>query len=107
MDLYQSRLEEMHHEFGDYTELDAAAHFARYLEGLTIDHLQELLYSDRRRIHNLKYFTWVEQQGKTYEEIMDQWYNGNYWTNFQDQISDIDKLIIDFNDKVGLISDRT
>ncbi len=33
MDLYQSRLEEMSEEHGEYTELDAAADFARYLQG--------------------------------------------------------------------------
>ena len=31
--------------------------------------MQELSYYDRKRIHNLKYYTWVEQQGKSYEEI--------------------------------------
>jgi hypothetical protein len=36
---------------------------------VTTDHLQELTYTDRKRVHNLKYYTWVEQQGKTYEEI--------------------------------------
>lgn len=107
MDLYQSRLEEMHQEYGHYTELDAAVHFARFLEGLTTDHIQELTYTDRRRIHNLKYFTWVEQQGKTYQEIMDQWYDRNYWTSFKTQISDIDERIVAFNEKVGLISNRS
>lgn len=33
-----------------------------FLEG--IDHLKELNYHDKKSIHNLKYFTWVEQQGK-------------------------------------------
>jgi len=51
----------------------------------------------------LKYFTWIEQQGKTYEEIQSQWYDKDYWTNFQEQIPEIDELINDFNDKVGLI----
>ncbi len=69
MELYGSRLKEMHAEFGEYTEADAAAHFAHYLHGQSTDNLLELSYADRRRVHNLKYFTWVEQQGKTYEEI--------------------------------------
>jgi cysteine synthase len=38
------------------------------------DNMLELRYTDRRRVHNLKYYTWVEQQGKTYEEIQAQWY---------------------------------
>ena len=103
MELYQSRLKEMHEEFGAYSEMDATAHFARYLEGEGIDNLTDLTYADQRRVHNLKYFTWVEQQGRTYEEIVDQWYDENYWTEYQSQIDDIDELIIEFNNKVGLI----
>ncbi|UCF62129.1 MAG: pyridoxal-phosphate dependent enzyme [Anaerolineaceae bacterium] len=102
MELYQSRLQEMREEHGEYTECEAAADQARYLLGLTTDNLLDLRYTDQRRIHNLKYFTWVEQQGKTYEEIMDQWYLGNYWTNIQSQVPEIDDLIISFNERVGL-----
>jgi cysteine synthase A len=103
MELYDSRLHEMREEFGAYSEIDAAAHFARYLQGVTTDHLLELSYVDRRRIHNLKYFTWIEQQGKTYEEIMAQWYDRDYWTELQAQIPQIDALIEEFNQEVGLI----
>jgi hypothetical protein len=102
MELYGSRLEEMHQEFGDYAETDAAAHYARYLQGVTTDNMLELSYVDRKRIHNLKYFTWVEQQGKTYEEIQAQWYDPNYWTNVQKQAPEIDALIDEFNAEVGL-----
>jgi cysteine synthase len=104
MELYTSRLEEMRAEFGDYTELNAAADYARYLLGESTDNLLELSYRDRRRIHNLKYFTWVEQQGKTYEEIMSQWNDEKYWTNVQEQVSELDALIDDFNARVGLLN---
>ena len=103
MELYESRLKEMHEEYGEYNEREAAAHFARYLQGVSTDNMLELCYPDRRRVHNLKYFTWVEQQGKTYEEIMDQWYKPDYWTAVQKQVSDIDALIEEFNAEVGLI----
>jgi len=103
MELYGSRLKEMHDEIGDYTEVDAARTHAQYLEGLTPNYLQDLRYEDQRRVHNLKYFTWVEQQGKTFEEIQSQWYDRDYWTNFQKQIPEIDTLIDEFNAKVGLI----
>ncbi|MHB8807592.1 MAG: pyridoxal-phosphate dependent enzyme [Anaerolineaceae bacterium] len=102
MDLYQSRLQEMHAESGDFTRTDAAVTFARDLHGLATDYMQELSYADRRRVHNLKYFTWVEQQGKTYEEINDQWENRTYWTELQSQIPEMDALISEFNKKVGL-----
>jgi len=102
MQLYQSRLQEMHAEFGAYTEKDAAADFARYLQGQSTDNLLELRYPDRRRIHNLKYFTWVEQQGKTYAEIQDMWQAPDYWTDVQKQVPEIDALIEEFNAEVGV-----
>lgn len=103
MELYGSRLYEMRQEYGEYTELDAAAHYARYLQGMTTDYLIELTYTERRRIHNLKYFTWVEQQGKTYEEIQAQWYDQEYWRRVQKLVPEIDALIEAFNAEVGLI----
>lgn len=105
MELYGSRLKEMHAEQGDYTDKDAAADFARYLLGESTANLLELRYPDRRRIHNLKYFTWVEQQGKTYPEILAQWDEPNYWTAVQHQAPEIDALIKEFNQKVGLSKD--
>lgn len=103
MELYGSRLREMHQEHGEYTVVDAAADHARYLQGATTDRLQELTYPDRRRVHNLKYYTWVEQQGKTFEEITDQWYRVDYWNEIQSQVAEIDALIEEFNRDVGLI----
>jgi cysteine synthase len=103
MELYGSRLKEMHESFGAYREIDAAADFARYLAGAGSDNLQELGYRDRRRVHNLKYFTWVEQQGKSYEQIMAQWYDPEYWPAIRGQVAAIDGLIEEFNNKVGLL----
>jgi cysteine synthase A len=102
MELYQSRLKEMHDEYGGYSETDAAAHFAQYLMGESTDNLLELSVFDRRRVHNLKYYTWVEQQGRTYEEILAQWDDPDYWTAVQRQIPEIDARIEAFNARVGL-----
>jgi cysteine synthase len=102
MELYQSRLSEMHSEFGQYDDKDAAADFARYLQGQSTDNLLELRYTDRHRIHNLKYFTWVEQQGKTYDEILEMWYRKDYFSEVQNQVEEIDDLIIEFNNQVGI-----
>jgi cysteine synthase A len=103
MELYQSRLTEMHDQSGAYGETDAAVDFNRYMLGLSIDNVLELGYPDRRRVHNLKYFTWVEQQGRSYDEIVDQWYDRDYWTSTQKQVEEIDQLIEAFNDRVGLL----
>jgi cysteine synthase len=102
MQLYGSRIEEMRKEFGPFTEADAAEVFARYLQGVTTDNLLELTYESRKRVHNLKYFTWVEQQGKSYNEIQDQWYDPHYWTDVQGEVGKVDELINEFNDRVGL-----
>jgi cysteine synthase A len=93
----------MQQEFGQYEADDAASHFARYLHGASTDHLLELGYTDRRRIHNLKYFTWVEQQGRSYEEILGQWHDPTYWTDVQQQVPEIDARIEEFNARVGLV----
>jgi len=110
MELYQSRLRELRQEAGgytggEYTALDAAADYHRYLLGCTVDYVEELGYWDRRRIHNLKYYTWVEQQGKTYEEIQAQWYDPDYWTRVHGQIEEIDALIERFNGMTGLLKE--
>jgi cysteine synthase len=102
MELYGSRLKEMQQESGEYTEMDAAVHFAHYLKGASTDNLLELSYPDRRRVHNLKYFTWVEQQGRTYEELNAQWNDANYWKDIQGQTEQIDALIEEFNAKAGV-----
>lgn len=103
MQLYGTRIEEYRHDFGVFTEYDAAEAYARDLHGETTDHLLELTYESRKRIHNLKYYTWVEQQGRTYEEIVAQWYDPNYWTDIQKQVSEIDALITEFNHLTGLL----
>jgi len=103
MDLYQSRLAELREEHGDFNEQDAAAAYHRFLLGMTTDHVQELTYPSRKRIHNLKYYTWVEQQGKTFEEIQAQWYDSSYWTSVPSCVEQLDALIGEFNDRVGLV----
>jgi cysteine synthase len=104
MEMYDSRLRELTDEHGQFTENDAAAVYAQHLQGLTIDNMEELTYYGRKRIHNLKYYTWVEQQGKTYEEIQQQWYNDDYWESIPACVDKIDELIEEFNEKTGLLN---
>ena len=101
--MYGSRLKELTAEQGDFSERDASAVFAQHLQGLSIDNMEELTYYGRKRIHNLKYFTWVEQQGKTYEEIQAQWYDDDYWENVRGRVDEIDELIEKFNAETGLL----
>jgi len=103
MEMYGSRLRELTEKRGEFTEKDAAAVFAQHLQGLSLDNMEELTYYGRKRVHNLKYYTWVEQQGKTYEEIQDQWYNEDYWNNIHGRVDEIDELIDKFNTETGLL----
>ncbi|THB81214.1 MAG: pyridoxal-phosphate dependent enzyme [Desulfobacteraceae bacterium] len=103
MELYQSRLAELTQELGTFSTTDASVVYEKDLLGLTTDHLEELTYYGKKRIHHLKYFTWVEQQGKTYDEIQEQWYNDSYWTGIVDKVDEIDGLIESFNQRTGLI----
>jgi hypothetical protein len=103
MELYQSRLRELHEEHGEYSEMDAAADYERYLLGTAVDYVEELRYWDRKRIHNLKYFTWIEQQGKELDELNAQWYDRDYWTGIHGQVGEIDALIEAFNERTGLL----
>jgi threonine dehydratase len=101
MDMYQSRIKE--HK-GEYTRDEAVATYAKSLMGLNIDHCLELTYVIKKRCHNLKYFTWKEQQGKSAEELNAQWYDENYWKQYLDEsvVDKYDKWIMDFNHKTGL-----
>lgn len=104
MELYGSRLEELREKNGTYQEVQAAVDYHRHLMALTTDHMAELTYKDRKRIHNLKYYTWIEQQGKELDELNAQWYDyENYWGGIRKQAEGIDALINGFNERTGLL----
>jgi cysteine synthase len=99
--MYGSRLEELSAERGAYTRDQAGRDFARYLQGVGTDWLRELNFQDRKALHNLKYFTWVEQQGRTSEDLRRLW-DPEFWTATFAQAGKIDAMIEAFNARVGL-----
>ena len=103
MQLYGSRLEELTQERGPYTGANAQRDI-ELIQSITMDHVKELNYYDRKKIHNLKYFTWIEQQGRNVEELNEQWYDHDrYWSGTFSQADEIDAMINDFNKRVGLL----
>ncbi|MEW6653240.1 MAG: pyridoxal-5-phosphate-dependent protein subunit beta, partial [Bacteroidota bacterium] len=102
VELYGSRLDEMNEIWGNYSSHQADKDWYSILKKQSTDNFAELSYHDKKRIHNLKYFTWVEQQGKTVEELNEQWYNEGYWKGKFSIVPVWDKLIEEFNAKVGL-----
>ncbi len=103
MEMYQSRLAEARENIGEYTATNAAIDYTARLLEISTDNLLETSYNDRKRMHNLKYFTWIEQQGKTVEELNAQWYDENYWSSQYAKVDEWDEKIIEFNKKTGLI----
>ncbi|MDR1373471.1 MAG: pyridoxal-5-phosphate-dependent protein subunit beta [Treponema sp.] len=104
VEMYRSRITELGEEKGEYRPLDAAAAYASSLTGQGTDNVLELTWPERKRVHNLKYYTWVEQQGRTTEELNDQWYHQEKnFLGVQKQAGEIDDLINDFNERTGLL----
>ncbi|MEJ5966743.1 pyridoxal-phosphate dependent enzyme [Flavonifractor porci] len=101
-DMYRSRLAELTGQLGEYDAKAAAWDFALHLMGLKTDCMAELGYYDRKRVHNLKYYTWVEQQGKTTDELDALWY-GTEWADVHSQADALDELIRAFNEETGVL----
>ncbi|MCD4744848.1 MAG: pyridoxal-phosphate dependent enzyme [Bacteroidales bacterium] len=103
MEMYQSRMIEEYKRFGEYDNKKAAITYEADLMGIGTDNMIEMTYYEKKRMHNLKYFTWIEQQGKTVEELNAQWYDENYWKHQFAKVDEWDQEIIEFNEKTGLM----
>jgi cysteine synthase len=104
MEMYGSRLQEMTAIHGPYTPVRAAVDYHHSLLGQRTDNLLELTHVDRQRIHNLKYYTWIEQQGRELDELNAQWYDyEEYWGGIQQQAPKVDALVEEFNRRTGLL----
>jgi len=102
-DLYQSRISELNDERGEYTDTRAYRDLDRVIFGAATDHMKELTYEDKKSIHNLKYFTWVEQQKKEVEDLNRLWYDRTFWDTMFAQSDKWDELINEFNERTGLL----
>ena len=102
--MYKSRVEELNEMYGEYNEIEAAKDHALHMLGLRTDSMAELRYIDRRRVHNLKYYTWIEQQQMDVEDLNAQWYDvKNTWDAVHAQAEELDQYIEAFNEATGLL----
>ena len=102
--MYSSRVRELQEEDGEYTRDMAAVDFHTHILGEKTDNMLELTYQERKRVHNLKYYTWVEQQGKTSEELQSLWYDtAHTWDSVKADADRVDELIRQFNEDTGLL----
>jgi hypothetical protein len=102
-DMYKSRILELNSEKGEYTDTQAIKDFEKCILGTKSDFMKELNYYDRKAIHNLKFFTWVEQQGKSVDDLNQLWYDRDIWNKLFSQVKLWDELINSFNGKTGLV----
>ena len=102
--MYQSRIEELNVNHGAYNATEAILDHHIHVLGMKTDNMIELGYADRKRVHHLKYYTWVEQQGKKTEELNALWYDTEgTWDAVHAQAKDLDELINAFNEEAGVL----
>lgn len=104
-DMYQSRIKELNQHRGAYHNIQAVKDFEKCILGCTIDYTKELNYYDQKAIHNLKYFTWVEQQAKSVEDLNQLWNDREVWNKQFQQVKRWDELINEFNERTGLLKE--
>jgi cysteine synthase len=102
VDMYKSRLKEMNETEGNYSIRQAELDWKIAIENQKTDFIKELTYHEKKAIHNLKYFTWVEQQGKNVIELNAQWFDNNYWYEKFSTVKLWDELINNFNQRIAL-----
>ena len=102
-EMYGSRIDELRDQDGEYSPVLAARDYYAHLASIKTDNLEELTYVSKKRIHNLKYYTWVEQQGRTAEELNAQW-SPEYWQAIHEQTGEVDSLINSFNERTGVLA---
>ncbi|MBN1648862.1 MAG: pyridoxal-phosphate dependent enzyme [Spirochaetales bacterium] len=101
-DMYRSRIDELRTQFGEFDDRKAEIIFRADILGQSTDHLKELCYYDRKAIHNLKYYTWIEQQGKELEDLNRLWSDEKIWEQLFAQPLVWDNMIDEFNEMTGL-----
>lgn len=102
--MYGSRIEELALEDGEYSNKMAAVDYHMHMLGIKTDNMEELTYLSKKRIHNLKYYTWVEQQARELEDLNALWYDEEGTWNYVHGLSgEIDNLINEFNEETGLL----
>ena len=102
--MYQSRIEELDQMHGEYNAHEACLDHNLHMLNLKTDNLIELTYADRKRVHNLKYYTWVEQQARDVKDLNALWYDTKgTWDAVHAQAKEMDELINEFNEATGLL----
>ncbi|MFN8443968.1 MAG: pyridoxal-phosphate dependent enzyme [Caldilineaceae bacterium] len=92
IDRYHSVMESMAECYGALDETRATAYVEAIFHGQKTDWIKDGTPDMRRQWHNLKYYMWVEQQGKTVEEL-DAQKDPEWWLAHQGLVDDMDRRI--------------
>ena len=103
MEMYRSETDKItvRDHGGRFDSQAAAATHARFLDGANTGDILRLGPVERRRIFNLGYYTWVEQQGvdfDTFEARRDQ----SWWDALRPFTAHWDEMITRFNERTGV-----
>ena len=92
IDRYYSVMNDLNNVFGRMDTAEAHARHVSIVHGVKTDWFQEGTKPARDRWFNLKYYTWVEQQGKSVEELNAQ-KSREFWQREQELAHDINKKL--------------
>jgi cysteine synthase len=101
--LYRTEAEGARRKFfaGGFGARDAARVVETCLAGASTENVLFLGASERRRIFNLGYYTWVEQQGVSVEDF-DCRRDQGFWRGVASSAGEWDRLITEFNGEAGI-----
>jgi cysteine synthase len=85
---------------GEFTHTDAAEAVGRHLASASTDHMIEMSEADRRRVFQLGYYTWVEQQGTPFE-LFEQRRDQSFWRGLRRYVGVWDEMIDEFNSRAA------
>ena len=91
------------HYPGGFDSVGAGEVYGEHLAATDSGHLLELTHRERRRIFNLGYYTWVEQQGISLEDF-DRRKDQGFWRGLRDLLPAWDEMIERFNTEAGVNS---
>ena len=84
-----------------FDAVDAGEAFGRWMLAAGTDHLVETTKRDRERIFDLGYFTWVEQQGLSFEDFVAR-REASFWSELRGKLPVWDEMIKEFNSRSGV-----
>lgn len=100
IDRYYSVMDQITQRFGPLTRESARQRHQTILLGAKTDYIQEGTALNRHRWFNLKYYTWVEQQGKTVDELNAQ-RSQSWWKDQQAKVDEVDRELREARDRDG------